>query len=80
MSVLGADHLTSEGGGRGDLLLAGNFFSGIVMCKIFFSYPSPSTIFFLPLSLSQQLFSNSLYYLDSLIIVNVEFSNFMHCF
>ena len=45
------------------------------MCKIFFSYPSPSTIFFLPLSLSQQLFSNSLYYLDSLIIVNVEFSN-----
>ena len=45
---LGADQLTFEGGGRGggDLLLAGNFFSGIVMCKIFFSYPSPCTSFF----------------------------------
>jgi hypothetical protein len=34
-----------EGGG-GNLLLAGNFFSEIVKCKLFFSVPTPCTIFF----------------------------------
>ena len=48
------------------------------MRKIFF-YPITMYDFFLPHFLSQHFFFNSLYYLDSLIIVNVEFSSFMQC-
>ena len=48
------------------------------MCKFFF-LPNTMYDFFLQLSLSQHFFFNSSYYLDSLIIVNVEFSSFMHC-
>jgi hypothetical protein len=51
---LGADHLTFEGGG--DLLLAGNFFSGIGYVQDFFPIPSPCTIF-LPLSFAAFFFS-----------------------
>ena len=71
---LGADHLTFEGGG-----------GGVIYCwqGIFFwdRYVQDITMydFFLPHFLSQHFFFNSLYYLDSLIIVNVEFSSFMHC-
>jgi hypothetical protein len=50
-----------------------------VMCKFFF-LSHHHVRFFLPLSLSQHFFFNSLYYLDSLNIVNVEFSSLMHCF
>ena len=42
------DSTFEGGGGGGDLLLAGNFFSGIVMTYVqdIFFIPSPCTIFF----------------------------------
>jgi hypothetical protein len=68
------------GGGGGGWFTAGReFFSGIVICKIFFPIRSPCTIFFATLSFAA-FFFNSLCYLDSLIIVSVEFSTFMHWF
>jgi hypothetical protein len=66
------------GGGRGGFTAGREFFSGIVV-QDFFSYPITMYDFFCH-SLSQHFFFNSLYYLDSLIIVNIEFSSFMHCF
>jgi hypothetical protein len=75
---LAADHLTFEGGGGG--FTGGSelfFWDGYV--QVFFFYPITMYDFFSTLFRSI-FFLNSLYYLDSLIIVNVEFSSFMHCF
>ena len=48
------------GGGGGDLLLEGNFFSGIVMCKIIFPTQTPCTIFFA--TLFRSIFFSIIYY------------------
>ena len=45
LTLLGADQLTFEGGGGGDLLLAGNFFLGS-LCARFFFYPITMYNFF----------------------------------
>ena len=50
------------------------FFLGS-LCARFFFYPITMYDFFLSHFLSQHFFFNSLYYLDSLIIVNVQFSS-----
>ena len=77
---VGADHLTFEGGGGVIYcsLLAGNIFFWDCYMQDFFPYPITMYDFFCH-SLFRSIFFNSLYYLDSLIIVNVEFSSFMHC-
>ena len=57
MSVLGADHLTSDGGGgRGDLLLAGNFFLGSLCARYFFPTHHQVRFFFATLSFATVVF------------------------
>ena len=68
--VLGADHLTLGGGD--DLLLEGIFFLGS-LCASFFSLSHHHVRYFFATLSFAAFFPNSLYYLDSLIIV--EFSS-----
>jgi hypothetical protein len=51
---LGTAHLPFEGGGGGDLLLAGNFWDRYV--QVFFSVQTPCTIFFSTLSFAAFFF------------------------